>query len=786
MFFGRNGLVRLLVKLNIRKSIKTSVSFFLLCTVAMMLVNMGSQMKKGMDCLHQKRAAETNSADFAAVLPYDFCQKYQSDINDFQKENNDISELEITDAVLLKNADIQAENGEVINGSWTFRNINRKEKLSVTKIIAALDEVPQNAIYVPYVCKTFFGFQMGDDLYISYGGRREIFTIAGFTEDVLFGSRSSIIFDLPQKQFECLQAKAGREAKASIVLMSSSGKVGDISDRFSQFAASRIDEIRFYAVSDMEYVKIGRSNNINIYAVIINVAALISGFACFTVIGFHMQDVLDRDMTELGVLRAVGYSNGEIVVSYILQFILLGILGNIAGAVSARLFLPFIMGVIANDIGFEWENAPIGFSIISNGIFTLLMIGAVSLFFARRIISFSPIEAFQERGKISVCRKSRISIEKMPFPVNLSIVMKMIDYRKGKSVLISVVMAAVMVAAGIAAILYIKLASDNEGLLKITGAEVYSVNVQASNPAELEKIAEEIKNDTTAVNVMMAIEPGSSKLLCEEEIYASLGVYSDYASLKTPSLYSGRYPKHENEIAISGNLSKVLDKKIGDTVSVSQIFQKKPVKADYIIVGLTQGTYTGGMDTFLTMEGLRRIDTLVKWQEIHVYLGEDANAGQYCLELKKHFRDRISYAGEFEPIFYSQLSPIADSVKGVVIFIISAAFVIIVIMGFFVTNSILLTQKRDFAIMKALGYSNSQITFQVVAAFMFYIAAGGILGGGFLLFFADAVICGLFRGMGVYKISFSFPVKWIAVLFIGMEAVGGLASAVFSRKQERI
>ena len=88
--------------------------------------------------------------------------------------------------------------------------------------------------------------------------------------------------------------------------------------------------------------------------------------------------------------------------------------------------------------------------------------------------------------------------------------------------------------------------------------------------------------------------------------------------------------------------------------------------------------------------------------------------------------------------------------------------------------------------MKALGYSNSQITFQVVAAFMFYIAAGGILGGGFLFFFADAVICGLFRGMGVYKISFSFPVKWIAVLFIGMEAVGGLASAVFSRKQERI
>lgn len=57
-------------------------------------------------------------------------------------------------------------------------------------------------------------------------------------------------------------------------------------------------------------------------------------------------------------------------------------------------------------------------------------------------------------------------------------------------------------------------------MLKITGAEVYSVNVQAACPRETEKIAEEIK-ETGVLKVMTAIEPGSSKLLCETAIYAS-------------------------------------------------------------------------------------------------------------------------------------------------------------------------------------------------------------------------------------------------------------------------
>ena len=107
-------------------------------------------------------------------------------------------------------------------------------------------------------------------------------------------------------------------------------------------------------------------------------------------------------------------------------------------------------------------------------------------------------------------------------------------------------------------------------------------------------------------------------------------------------------------------------------------------------------------------------------------------------------------------------------------------------MGFFVTDSILLTQKTDFGIMKALGYSTGQIISQAVMTFMLYIAGGSILGSFFLYFCANAVISGLFHGMGVYKVAFPFPAAWIVVLFLCMEAVGGMTAFISSWKVRKI
>lgn len=777
--------VLLLIKSNIKKSVKTSVAFFLLMTVTILLSYTGNQMTEGLTWLFEKKVVETNSADFAAVVPHEFCEIYGEEIRNFQKINQEVSKLEITDALLLRNADIQVGDQEPINGSWTFRNANRKESLSSLKIVSSLDKIPENGIYVPYVCQTFFGFQLGDDLHIVFGEHQETFVIAGFTEDVLFGSRSNLIFDLPERGFYHLKEKVSKDAKASIVSMLISGNVSEVANQFSEFVSSKSDELGFYGSSDIEYAQMSRNNNISIYVIIIKIASILGILICFLVIGFHMRSVLDKDLKELGTLRAIGYSGSEIASSYVIQFLVLGVLGAIVGAMLSQGIMPTIISSIATDIGFQWENPPIAFLSIRNIFVILVLIGIVTLFSSRGVIKLRPVEAFQERGELSGSKKSKITIEKMPFPIDISITLKMMDYGRKKSIFISVILAGIMMVAGFSVILYARLVADKNGLLQITGAEVYSVNVQATNPEEIDSIAKEIKQ-MKDVKLMKAIEPGSSKILCEENVYASLGVYSDYDNLENPSLYRGRYPKHKNEVTISGNLSRLLGKEIGDTILISDVFQEETKEEKYIIVGLSQGTYTGGLDVYFTMEGRKAINPFENWHAIHVYLDEQVNTSEYCEKLKKHFEGRLSYIGEFDKIFYSQLSPIIQSVVGVVLFIIIIIFLLIIIMGFFVTNSILLTQKKNYGIMKALGYSNKQIIFQTVMTFMLYIAGGSLIGGFLLFFCANPVISTLFRGMGVYKVNFSFPIVWVVMLFLCMEIVGGVTAFFCAWKTRNI
>ena len=68
----------------------------------MLLSYTGSQLTEGFRRLYQEKAAETNSADFAAVLPRNFCERYQEEIAGFRQAEEEILVMETSDALLLR------------------------------------------------------------------------------------------------------------------------------------------------------------------------------------------------------------------------------------------------------------------------------------------------------------------------------------------------------------------------------------------------------------------------------------------------------------------------------------------------------------------------------------------------------------------------------------------------------------------------------------------------------------------------------------------------------------
>ena len=117
---------------------------------------------------------------------------------------------------------------------------------------------------------------MGETISIWFKENEETFIIAGFTEDVLFGSRSYLAFDLPQEKFYELQRKVGAQNKATIVMIQGTEDVEELSDAFTKFVAERGDNLEFYSNTDKIYAKESRTSNISVYMIIIKILIQLS------------------------------------------------------------------------------------------------------------------------------------------------------------------------------------------------------------------------------------------------------------------------------------------------------------------------------------------------------------------------------------------------------------------------------------------------------------------------------------------------------------------------------
>ena len=285
---------------------------------------------------------------------------------------------------------------------------------------------------------------------------------------------------------------------------------------------------------------------------------------------------------------------------------------------------------------------------------------------------------------------------------------------------------------------------------------------------------------------MLAVEPGSLSVICDEDINAKVTLYDDYTKLDYPSIYEGRYPQYSNEIAVSANVAKALNKKIGETISVKNIFDEEVKTDNYLIVGFSQGTYTGGLDAYFTYEGISKIWKNPEWNGIHIYLKDPKEVDKKIEEYSSVYGDKATYIGDFKRTFEMQLSSIKDSVKLVAILVVFVASMLVVIMGYLVSSSLIASRRREFGIMKAIGYTNFQLSQTITYTFITFIVVSGIVASICLKLGSNIVIGNLFHGMGVHKLDFSFPLLWIVVLMVILVIIGVLVSMIFSYKIKSI
>ncbi len=762
-----------------KKSIYTSVIFVFLIGVSSFLIGISFSVEDSFLSLFDAVYTKTNSADYSAIFPRGYLDEKKEETDILLRKDDIITQYELEDALIFLKTPISVENKEELQGSWIIRNLDRKNFLSGVSVVEKIDSIQKNSIFVPYICKSLFGFRLGDELSIRHNGIDRIFLISGFTEDILYGNRGIIAFDVPEDMFFELDRYLGDGGRSELLLVKSEDEL------LKQYFIPLIKEAEYATYTDIYDAKFSMHSTLHIYGIVILSLSVVTLVVVCLVMYFRIRDSFYKDYKNIGVMKALGFSNTEIRLSYIFQYFLLSIIGGVIGIIFSILFSSTVVPSIAAESGMKWVNFFHIWRAVEIVLIDLIIVFIFAFFATSAIRKITPAAAIRGYNSNFNGGVGRSFFGRIPLSLNFLSALYLFISRKKQNIAITVIIALAVLSSSFFITLFTNVVQNENGLSQISGMEKFDIVLKARDGVNIDELYKSIENMKNTKVVIKCIGPGGGGILCDNIITGRITVYDDYEKIDKIGLYEGRYPFHDNEIAISVNLAKSLKKGVGDVILIRNDYQDNVPEEEYVVTGLTQGSYTGGLDVFFSFEGIKKIESEANWESIYVYLTEGTDIENTISSIKYQMKDEIIYIENFRTLFEGQFSSVIYNIKAVIGWVLSVSMFITLITVILLVKTVMLNNESDFGVMRAVGFTIYQIANQVSMSIIPVLIIASFIGYLLSLLFTNKILEIMLQGMGVYDLYFSLPNGYIACYIIVAILLSYLISLFYVYRQRK-
>lgn len=447
---------------------------------------------------------------------------------------------------------------------------------------------------------------------------------------------------------------------------------------------------------------------------------------------------IEMDYTNLGILKATGFSNHKIRQIYILQYMIAQLLGIILGiAVSypvtillGRLFLP-ITGILV--------GSGISFVKISFLLFTMIAIICIFvIILTAKVGKISPVKAISG-GAEQIYFDSHFKIQINKKMLSLTLAFR--QFITNKKHYIGTLMISTILVYFMMSISLLANCMSSERFIESIGgipsdlwAELYSNEDDIIT--DLDKLKKEIEKIAKITNF-------NAKSM-EYISLNGLNIHCDFHSnplIIEKWLLKGRIPKYKNEISITQIVADEYGLNIGDTVTLS-----KENEADYLITGLYQSPNDLGMCITMSYDAYKRIGNRIP-KYLYIKLADSTLAEEVTDFLNETYPDKVEAV--LSDSDNTQMKLIETILIGIsaLIYIISIVFALITVSMVCTRN--FLRERIDIGIYKALGFTVQQLRLQFSFRFLTVSAIGSILGVIFCIFLCPSMMESLLRGLGI-------------------------------------
>ncbi|MFS0820314.1 ABC transporter permease [Bacillus sp. 1P02SD] len=764
---------------NIRKSKSAHISLFIFILVAALLLNIGLMVITQINPFFDHKVEQLNDPHVTIMMDEaGFNPAYE----EFLAGYSGVTETETEEIVMMNIATFHFGNSELTSTVAIF-NAENNRSIGPLKLIEKLNTSSEIDIYLPYSFKTNGGYELGDNFTITYQNKDYDYRIAGFLETTIMGTTNIGImkFMLPEASYHTLTDNLDGQSKGMIISAVMKDKTHSskvLSDFSKEFPQSIVGESTSYIWGlDIELVKNVSTLTINIIATILVIFAAIIVLVSLIVIRFRISNSIEDGMTNIGTLKAIGYTSGQILSSIILQFSLIALIASTVGVALSYGLMPFIGGILSSLSGLVWVQS---FDVIMNLIsifLVILSIVIVTILSAFRVRKILPVAALRGGIQTHSFRKNHFPLDKAKGGLHFLLAIKSMLANAKQNMMILVIIIALTFASVFSMVLYYNIASDKTAFVNLFGSEPANVLIAVKPDIDTSELLRDIEqmNHVRKVNIFDLM----TTKIDDQTVYTN--ITDRYDRLENNIVYEGRQPKYENEISISWVVSNQINKGIGDTVKVEYGAETKK----YLVTGLSQSIGNLGQVAALTMEGMQQLQTDYQGMTLYAYLDGISNK-DFIKRVEGQYGDDIADTLDIDENIESQTGMYTAAVFAVMVMVLAITVLVVVMILYLVIKTMIIKRKKEFGVMKAIGYSTIQLMNQISISFLPVIITGVAIGGVLGYFFTNPMLSLLLSSAGVKRLDFIVHLPTILMLCVGILLLAYMVSMIVSRRIKKI
>ena len=759
--------IYMMAKANIAKMKMQGIILVVLLLISSLMLNVGLMLAINFQGFIENISWELNTSDAFYTLPY---PQMTEDVRNRIEGHEQVLSLNVYEGIVVPTEIAGWRDGD--QTTISFRNREVQQSVSRWKLVSETLNNVQNPVFIPYGFGTSGAFSLGDQMDMTVNNMPLTFTVAGFSEDILFSNTADTQFAFYVTDYmytELLQTFA--QYHAAILFADVYGNQRNVElyihEIFNEGIALGIDSSVQFLTRTYEMLVLGRILLPSILSIMVIVFALIIVIVCLTMIRFRISNSIEEDMPQIGSLKATGFTSWQIRAGLWVQYLMVALFGAFVGVPLTYTVLPLIGRVVSMQTGLAWQHGlDIPLNIIAVGVIAII-VSVLVLICSRKIKSIDPVVAIRGGTTGHSFKCNHLPLDKTKLPLNLALGSKAMLQNARQGISLFIVFAIIAFTAVFFVSMRHMATAQSDEYVALMGIELSDAVVEFRVGTD----SNYVRNAVAAMDgvLQVAFLDSTNITVGDEQILAY--VMDDFGVKANPSVYRGRYPIHRNEIALSGFAADMLG------VGVDDILHIGVQNAPFIITGITQGqgatedVALGFINISITASGIESIHPGFSQLRLGVYLEEWVDVNAFISEVSAMFDSEILSTTNWRNM-------VADenlAVAGVLVLLSTAmlgfAAVVILLVLYFIVGAVIVRRHRHLGIQKAMGYTTFELMRQVSVSFILPLIAGIASGAMFMVFTFNSVAALIMTPLGVRQASFDTPYLWIALTGIALAII---------------